>query len=61
MAQKIKKVVKSSSAKINWSNLSASQKDDIETGLLQLKQNKGINSEKAMLILSEKYGLVKKD
>ena len=40
-----------------WSALSDSQKENIETGLKELNEGKGIPIKKAMLRLTKKYGL----
>ena len=60
MNQKIRKQVKNNSGQITWNNISESLKENINIGLLELKNNKGIDINKAMLKLSEKYGLIEK-
>lgn len=42
---------------IDWSRLSGSQKESIETGLKELSQGKGIPIKKAMTQLIKKHGL----
>lgn len=41
----------------DWSALTDSQKENIEIGLKELKEGKGIPMKKAMLQLTKKYGL----
>ena len=60
IGQKIRMQIKSNSNQITWENISESLKENINIGLLELKNNKGIDINKAMLKLSEKYGLAKK-
>jgi hypothetical protein len=60
MAKNIKKGVRHNCNQTEWSNLSDSQKEKIVVGLFELKNNEGINRKKAMLTLSEKYGLLQK-